>query len=98
MKLFSRISFICNIGFLVFVILRYVELGRKNAAPGDGILPLSFITGSFVVLGQLAIFVNVFFFLLLLSLMALKKTLSPPQWLIVTNFIFLMLQVYYFFI
>jgi hypothetical protein len=98
MRVFSRISFICNIGFLLFILLRFVELGRKGARPGEGIIPLPFVTGSFVVLGQLAIFVNFFFCLLVLILRASKKTLSPPQWVIVVNFIFLLFQVYYFFI
>ncbi|MEO6548534.1 MAG: hypothetical protein ABIN94_11065 [Ferruginibacter sp.] len=98
MKIFSRLVFICNISFLVFIFLAYVELSNKKKGATDAISPLPYITGLLVILGQLAIFVNVVFCLLSLIILLTKKTMQVPQWLVIVNFIFLLLQVYYFFI
>lgn len=97
MKLFSRIAFICNVSFVIFISLGYIELSHKKGT-GDSIMPLPFITGLFVILGELAIFINLVFCLIALILVLSKKIYPAPQWLVIVNFIFLLIQVYYFFI
>ena len=98
MKLFSKLTFISNICFILFIILRYVDLNNKKVKVDDNISPLPFITGSLVVLGQLAIFINIIFCLVALILMCSKKLKQIPQWLVIGNFLMLLLQFYYFFI
>jgi hypothetical protein len=98
MKLFSRISFICNLGFLVFVVLGFIELNRSANKRGGGIIPLPFVTGTLVILGQLAIFVNLVFCLVTAGRRASRKPVAVPKWLLAANFMFLILEVYYFFI
>ena len=98
MKIFSRIAFICNVSFIIFIVLGYVEFNHKKTKGGDNILPLSFLTGTLVVLGQLAIFINLIFCLVSLGLLLAKKLSRAPRWLVITNFIMLLIQVYYFFI
>lgn len=98
MKLFSKIVFICNIGFIVFIILGYLELNNKKTKAGDNIIPLPFITGTLVILGQFAIFLNLIFCLAVLALLLSKRMKPIPQWLLIANFTFLLIQVYYFFI
>lgn len=98
MKLFSKLTFICNVSFVIFIILRYVDLNNKKGKVDDNISPLPFVTGSLVVLGQLAIFINIIFCLVALILMLSKKLKHIPQWLVIVNLIFLLIQFYYFFI
>ena len=98
MKLFSRITFICNISFVVFVILQYVEFNSKKNKGSDNIIPLPFLAGTLVILGQLAIFINLVFCMVALGLLAAKKINRAPRWIVITNFIMLLIQVYYFFI
>ena len=98
MRIFSRITFLCNLSFLLFIILQYVELNSKKNNSNDGIIPLPFLTGTLVILGQLAIFINFIFCLILVIFMLRKKVLPVPRWLVIVNFIFLLLQVFYFFI
>lgn len=98
MKFFSKITFICNLGFLVFIVMGYIELNGKKGGINDVILPLPFIAGTLVVLGQFALFLN-FFFCLFAALFFLSKKLPPiARWLLIVNFIFLLTQVYYFLI
>jgi len=98
MKLFSKLTFICNISFIVFIVLRYIDINNKKVKVDDNITPLPFITGSLVVLGQLAIFINIIFCLVVLILMLSKKLKQIPKWLVIANFIILLFQFYYFFI
>lgn len=98
MKLFSRITFICNVSFIVFIMLAYIEFNNKKNSGADNIMPLPFITGTLVILGQFAIFINFIFCLIAMVLLLSKKMLPIPQWLVVINFLFLIAQVFYFFI
>jgi len=98
MKLFSKIAFICNVSFVVFIMLAYIELNNKKTKVDDNIMPLPFVTGTLVVLGQFAIFINLIFCLIALILLLSKKMKQIPQWLVIVNFLFLLVQVYYFFI
>ena len=98
MKFFAKITLICNTGFLVFVILAFVELGNKKNNGNDKIIPLPFVEGILVILGQFAIFINLVFCFTMMILLLLKKGKQIPSWLVTINFIFLLAQFYYFFI
>jgi len=98
MKLFSKLTFICNISFILFIILRYVDINNKKVKVDDNISPLPFITGSLVVMGQLAIFINMVFCLIAIILMLSKKQKQIPRWLVVANSMMLIFQFYYFFL
>ncbi|MEO6722933.1 MAG: hypothetical protein ABIN67_21375 [Ferruginibacter sp.] len=96
MKLFSKITFICNLSFLVTIILRYVELNNKKHNVNDNIIPLPYLTGILVILGQLSIFINLLFCLVALVLFLSKKEKQMPGRLTIFNFIFLFVQFFYF--
>ncbi len=98
MKLFSRIAFICNVSFVVFIILGYIDFNNKKNKVDDNIIPLPFVTGTLVILGQSAIFINLIFCFTAMILLLSKKMKQIPGWLVIVNFIFLLMQVYYFFI
>ncbi|MEP7145239.1 MAG: hypothetical protein ABI707_20310 [Ferruginibacter sp.] len=139
MKLFSKITFIFNVSFVIFILLGYIEFSHKKSNVGNNIIPLPFVTGVLVILGVLAVFINFIFCLAALIPLFSKKMKQPPraysklpqqregcddtdnstgsmevitnrdqepqpgmtpapQWLLIVNFIFLLVQVYYFFI
>ncbi len=96
MKLFSRLTFICNISFVVFVLLQYIEINNRRHKIEDSVIPLPFVTGTLVVLGQLAIFVNLLFTVSILVMAVLKKPKPLPRWLVYTNIAFFVVQLFYF--
>ena len=98
MKFFSKITFICNLGFLVFIVLGYIELNAKKASAEEGMLPLPFFMGTMVVLGQFALFLNLIFCLIAGRLLFFNKPNPVAPWLRVVNCLFLFIQVYYFLI
>ncbi len=98
MKLFSRIAFIFNLSFIAFVILQYIEINKKKTNSTDNVIPLPYITGLLVIMGQLALFINLIFCLLVVILMLAKRMKQIPQWLVISNFILLFIQLFYFFI
>src|SRR5450432_3949611 len=79
MKLFSKLAFICNVSFVVFILLGYIELDHKKNNIDSNIMPLPFVTGILVILGLLAIFINFIFCLSALILLLSKKTKRPRR-------------------
>lgn len=81
----ARITILCNIVFLVTYLLHFVP------ALENGI-----VTSTILILGNiLAIVFNILFHLFcLIALMLSKwKTLPVPAWMMVINFLFLVLQI-----
>ena len=97
MRFFSRLVFICNCCFVAYVVLRFVELANKKNEQFNGAIKIQPLESTIVILGYGAIIVNLIFNLLLLMQLLLKKNSSVPKWLIWFNFLFLIIQVYYFF-
>ena len=98
MKLFSRITFLCNISFLLFIILRYVESAGTAEKGNDKLVQLPFITATLVILGQLSVFINFIFCLVILAMLILKRAHPVPRWLVLVNLLFFLVQVFFFFI
>jgi hypothetical protein len=96
MKLFSRIVFLCNLAFLATIILRYIEINNKKNNINDNIIPLPFVTGILVILGQLSIFINLVFCVIILISFVAKKEKRMPGRLVIFNIIFLVIQLTYF--
>ena len=96
MKLFSKITFLCNLAFLATIIFRYIELNNKKNNLTDNIIPLPFVTGILVILGQLSIFINLIFCLATIAVFLSKKEKRMPGRLVIFNFIFLLIQLTYF--
>jgi hypothetical protein len=97
MKFFSKIVFICNLCFVASVILRLVENAKKKDANFDGLVLLKPLESTLVVLGYSAIIINGLFLVICLFLLAAKKIKQIPQWIVLCNLVFFLLQVYYFF-
>lgn len=98
MRFFSKVIFVCNICFILSIILRYVE--RNSTAKGgtDQAIPLPFVEGALAVLGQLAIVFNLLFCLTVLILFLFRKTQQIKGWIVIANIVFLIIQVFYYFL
>jgi hypothetical protein len=96
MKIFSKITFLCNLAFLATIILRYIELTNKKNNLSDNIIPLPYLTGILVILGQLSIFINLVFCVTVLIAFLVKKEKRMPGRLVIFNIIFLFIQLAYF--
>lgn len=97
MRIFSKLVLICNLCFVVAVVLRLIEMGRRAKGNYDAAIPVQAVEGTLVLLGYGAIFLNIFFlFTLLVNLLrGIKQT--APALVILVNLILLPVQVWYFF-
>jgi hypothetical protein len=88
MKFFSRITLICNVCFLLALILKTIK----------GIDDNQFVTGTIAVLGLLlAVILNVLLLLISLFLFLTKKGDLIPRSLFLINMLCFILQIFYFF-
>ncbi len=100
MRLFiflSRFTFICNIAFLLFVFFRWLELRKSAIGSGDKANAVPFFKDMIITLGVCAIVINLLMNLFYLLILLRGKIKTKPLWLPITNFIFLILQIFYFF-
>lgn len=98
MRFFSKFTFICNLCFVLAVILRWVENVNKKKGSFDGAIELQPLESTLVVLGYGAIVVNFIFLLCILTLALLKRKQTVPRWLIRGNLVFFVAQFIYFFL
>ncbi len=97
MRIFSKLVLICNLCFIVAVVLRMIEAGRRAKGNFDAAIPLQPLEGTLVMLGYGAIFLNIIFlFAMLINSMRGKKQ-SISKLVILVNLILLPIQVWYFF-
>lgn len=97
MRFFSRLIFIFNVCFAAFVVLRYFENKKRINGNGESLIPLPFVEGTLVLLGWAAIFFNLAFCIAAIPMKLSGKLKTVPAWLFYVNFIFLVLQLLYFF-
>jgi hypothetical protein len=97
MRFFSKFTVLCNICFLVAVVLRYVEKHNQYEGSKEQILPLPWLQGTLVILGYGAIIINTLFLLLLFIFTALKVDIKIPKWIVIFNILLFCCQVYFHF-
>jgi len=98
MRFFSKFVFICNLCFIVTIVMQLIEAGNKGKGTVDAAVPLGFLKGPLVILGFISILVSALFcFFVLVSLVAKSQT-KLPRWLVVFNFIALLAEIYWFLI
>ncbi len=97
MRFYSRIVLICNICFIISVVLRYIELSRRAHGNTNGAIPFQPLEATLVILGYGAVIVNALFFVLALYGLATKKLGTIPRWIILFNLLIFPVQVYYHF-
>jgi len=97
MRFFSRVVFICNCSFVLAVILRFVENTNKIEGSFSGQIESTSL-GLLVVMGYGAVFANFIFNIFLLTSWLSKSKQKITKWLIWVNFLFLIVQICYFWI
>jgi len=98
MRFFSKLVFICNLCFIVSVIMHFVEAGHNGKAVTDAAVPLQFVEGTIAVLGLVSLLVNIIFFIAFAGMATVKKAKQIPLWIVIFNFIALLGEVYWYFI
>lgn len=94
---FSRFTFICNIAFLLFAFFRWIEVKKTSNPHSDVVLPVPFLKNLVITLGFSAIIINMAMNLVYLVFILSGNSKKILPWLGIANFLFLILQVYYFF-
>jgi hypothetical protein len=89
LRILFRLAFICNVFFIVCIIMRYTAAPQFIPQP---LVELSIILGWFA---PIINFIN--FVLVLIFLSRIRKKLIP-YWLLYTNIICFLIQIYFFFI
>lgn len=84
---FSRIALICNICFVFAHFLRYEDNLQMNA-----------VFSTVVMLGYGSLILNLILAISLIALMVFRRTMLKiaPRWLFITNFLFLIAQLFIF--
>lgn len=77
--------------------MRLVENAHKRNGNFNGAIQIHPLESTLVVLGYGAIYINFIFNFFLLGLFLSKRKSTVTRWLLWTNFLFLILQIYYFF-
>ena len=97
MKFFARVVMICNLCFIVSVIMRLIEIKQHQEEKFNDVVLLKPVQSTIVVLGYGAIVVNLLFCILFLVATIIPKWNYRPNWMTWANLFFLCLQIYYFF-
>lgn len=96
MKFFSKITFICNLCFIAFIILREVEKARAVNGNNEALVPLPALQNMLVILGVTAVVINFIFAVTCIVFHLLKKQIPAAKWLVWVNLMFLLFQFIYF--
>ena len=96
MRFFSKLTVICNVCFIIVVVLRVVENLHKKNIVFAGQIKLDPVESTFVILGYGAIVINVIFNSILLILFLSKRKSPIPVWIIGFNLLLLLIEVCYF--
>lgn len=100
MRLFnflSKFTFICNIAFLLFVFFRWMEMQKEVTGSANTVVAVPYFKGLIITLGMCAIIINLLMNIFFVLFLMRGKLKGASLWLPVINFIFLIVQVFYFF-
>ena len=94
----SRFTLICNIAFLLFIFFTWLELKKPVSTAGDTVLAVHLAKELVIILGISAMIINLIMNIIYGIVLLSGKIKQQPQWLTITNAVFLLLQIYYFFL
>ena len=95
---FSKVAFICNLSFLLFVLFGKMEAKQTIGNGTAGITAIPFFKNLIIILGVSAIFINLIICIAYLIALLSKKYFLIPKWLAGINVVFLFIQFYFFFL
>lgn len=95
MRFYARFVALCNICFIISVILRLVEMNRRVKGNFDGAIKFQPLESTLVILGYTAIIFNFFFVIIMFGRLMRKPRILLPRWLVWFNLMMFPLEVYY---
>lgn len=98
LKFFSKVALICNVCFVLFALFAMLETSAPEGNQPDIILRLPFIKDIIITLGFLAILINLVLFVWYLVIILTGKKANLPITMAIINSVFLIIQIFYFFI
>lgn len=97
MRFFSKVAFVCNICFIIALILRWIEVHNRASGNFNGAIKFQPLEATLVILGYGAVFLNCIFFFLFIYGQLRKKIQLIPRWIVLFNLLIFPVQVYFFF-
>lgn len=97
LSFFSKFTLICNVAFLVFIAFSKWESGKPTTQSNDTVASIPFLKDIIITLGFSAIFINLIMCMIYSAIVIIGKQYLLPKWLVAVNFVFLILQFYFFF-
>ncbi len=98
MLFFSRIVFICNVSFILAVIIWLFESSMRVQGNFNGAIKFQPLEATIVILGYGAIVLNAVFVLFAVYWLMTKRSKSIPRWILLFNLLIFPVQVWYHFI
>jgi len=95
MRTFSKIAFICNVCFIIDIIILSID-NKKNNSGTPGMLKLQPVEATLAILGCGAIIINLIFFLVSLYWIFSGKFKKVPLWIVLFNLVLFSAEIYYF--
>jgi hypothetical protein len=80
------------------MLINRLEAKKPAVAAPDAVLPLPFFKDLIIILGFSAIIINLVMCIVYAVVLVTKKVLPLPKWLAPVNFIFLLVEFYFFFL
>ncbi|HMC99379.1 MAG TPA: hypothetical protein VKH37_04470 [Ferruginibacter sp.] len=98
MRFFSKFTVICNICFVIAVVMWWLEQRKTYKAADGQLIELPWLKGSLVVMGYGAIIVNALFLLLCFIFTAFRVQMKVATWIIIFCILAFAGQLYFFFL
>jgi len=94
----SKFTFLCNISFVAFMIFNKIDAKKRIVGGKDTVVAIPFFKDLIIILGFSAIVINFLMCLVYLATILTKKSSILPKWLAIINFVFLIVEFYFFFL
>ena len=94
-KFLLKFTFICNIAFVLFVYFRWLENRKSVKGSGDQLVSLPIFKDLVITLGVSAIVINLLMNVFCVLFLVRGRAKNIPVWLPLINFLFLVVQVIY---
>ncbi|MEO9070418.1 MAG: hypothetical protein ABI261_05255 [Ginsengibacter sp.] len=94
---FSKFTFICNISFLLFILFGRIEAKVAVTGGKDMVSAVPFFKDLIIILGFSAIVINFLMCITYLVAILSRKSFLLPKWIAIINFLFLIVEFYFFF-
>ena len=96
LRFFSKFVVICNIAFLISVILRFIERDYPKGS-NDRIIKFEPVENSIIILGYSAVIFNLIFLLIILGFIIASKYYNVKKQSVIFCLIIFIFQLIYFF-